>query len=320
MRPVNVIVSCSNKKRVATPDALRLRSVRVGSVGDRLEEWLRRLSTQEAPACTAGELYGGDHWQAARGIVSDGAARGLEVRLWVSSAGYGLLRASDRIKPYSATFAPGTPDSITRSSGDIASLQAWWSGLANRGPREAGRQTVANLATREAEIPVVVIASTPYLRAMAKDLADAATALSAPELLSILSVGANAAKLPVLEPHLLPATARFEARVGGTRAALNSRVGRLLFQHIDSHSRMTSDDISSVLQKLATDLPELRQYDRRPMSDAEVRDFIEQSRAVAPTASKTRLLRELRQSGRACEQGRFSNIFAQVTGDHKDAT
>jgi hypothetical protein len=149
---------------------------------------------------------------------------------------------------------------------------------------------------------------------MEDDLTGAASALSSPGLLSLLSIGADRSKLQGLTAHFLPATARFEARVGGTRAALNSRVGRLLFQHLDTNSQLTTSNLSAVLETLAKDLPELKRYDRKQLSDAEVRDFIRRARTASPNAAKTRLLRELRASGHACEQARFSAIFAETIG------
>jgi hypothetical protein len=48
------------------------------------------------------------------------------------------------------------------------------------------------------------------------------------------------------------------------------------------------------------------------MTDDNVIAFIRQRVAVDAKASHTRLLRELRESGQACEQGRFRRLFKQV--------
>ena len=45
------------------------------------------------------------------------------------------------------------------------------------------------------------------------------------------------------------------------------------------------------------------------MADQEVRAFVRDRLADDPQATHTRLLRELRDSGRACEQQRFAGLF-----------
>jgi hypothetical protein len=51
------------------------------------------------------------------------------------------------------------------------------------------------------------------------------------------------------------------------------------------------------------------------MSDEEVRGFVRKRLGEAPESRHTRLLRELRDSGRACEQGRFKQLFMQVRAE-----
>lgn len=52
---------------------------------------------------------------------------------------------------------------------------------------------------------------------------------------------------------------------------------------------------------------------RRPaVSDDEVRDYIRARLAAGAPRRKTTLLREFRESGRACEQSRFTRLFDDV--------
>jgi hypothetical protein len=48
------------------------------------------------------------------------------------------------------------------------------------------------------------------------------------------------------------------------------------------------------------------------MTDAEVRQFINQKLREDPRVKKTPLLRLLRENDRACEQSRFGAIYQQV--------
>lgn len=52
---------------------------------------------------------------------------------------------------------------------------------------------------------------------------------------------------------------------------------------------------------------------RRPgVSDEEVRDYIRARLAAGAPPKKTSLLREFRESGRACEQSRFTKLFDDI--------
>ena len=323
MQPINLIVSCTNRKKAVVPDQLRLRSLTGESLSQRLEEWLHRLTTHDTPQRRAADLYAGDHWQTAQAIPREAAEGDLDVRMWICSAGYGLIRPSDRLKPYSATFAARHPDSVTLSASGEANGSAareWWLSLSAHSPTRGAPRSLAELAAQDPRVPVVLVASESYIQAMGSDLVGAAKTLASQDLLSILSIGADPKRLPQLKAHLLPADARFEAVVGGTRAALNARVARLLFRRVLNGARLSKELLSSTLTQLAVELPPLRRFNRRRLSDNEVRRFIENERRADPPVYKTRILRRLRASGAACEQNRFSEIFNQAVEESSDGT
>ncbi len=61
--------------------------------------------------------------------------------------------------------------------------------------------------------------------------------------------------------------------------------------------------------------PPLPVYDRRPMTDAQVRAYIRRELKREGTQAHTPLLRKLRDQGSACEYSRFSAIYKQVRGE-----
>ena len=148
-----------------------------------------------------------------------------------------------------------------------------------------------------------------YLRACRDDLLRAVEGLSDTEHLSILSAGADPD--PELSAFLLPADARVQAVVGGSLQALNVRVAQqLIAAGIVAHDAMRDE-----LTELLVDQRPLRRYDRRRVTDTEIRHFIQEQRAVDGGASPTSLLRVFRETGNACEQGRFAAVFhAEVGG------
>jgi hypothetical protein len=318
MQPVNLIVSCTNRKKAVVPEKLQLRSLINESLSCRLEQWVDRLQTYDVPPRRAADLYAGDHWQVAQAIPREAAESDWDIRLWICSAGYGLVRQSDLLKPYSATFVPRHPDSVSASAPGAtkdATAGAWWPGLGAYPASKGAPRSIAELAAREPRIPVLLVASEPYLLAMASDLHEATGGLASRNLLSILSIGANPKRLARLKAHLLPADARFEAVVGGTRTALNARVARYLFRQLPNGALPSKRRLGLTLARLATDLPPLQRFNRQRISDPQVRRFIDQERRADPQVTKTLLLKRLRASGMACEQFRFSEIFKQTVDD-----
>ena len=280
-----------------------MRSVSGVRMATRLRRWTTQLSTSTAPAIAALDLYAGEHWGIARRLAQTSASHGPRAELWVCSAGYGLISATAPIVPYAATFSPGSPDSVTGRA------SAWWAALADwEGPAGAPRR-LTDLVTADPTGRLLVVLSGTYLRACRDDLLRAVEGLSDTEQLSILSAGSDPD--PELSAFLLPADARLQAVVGGSLQALNIRIAqRLVAAGIVAHDAMHDE-----LTKLLVDQGPLRRYDRRRVTDTEIRHFIQEQRAVDGGASPTSLLRAFREAGNACEQRRFAAMFhAEVGG------
>lgn len=96
---ISVITSCTDTKVSRLPNQLTLEDFMQGREHVALRE--SEIAGQSLPA---EYMYRGEqHVRLMRGVH---AARqsGVEVRLWIVSAGYGLLSADTPIKPYNATF------------------------------------------------------------------------------------------------------------------------------------------------------------------------------------------------------------------------
>jgi hypothetical protein len=149
--------------------------------------------------------------------------------------------------------------------------------------------------------------SPPYLRACHDDIQGAIRKSVSPDKFLLISAGTR--QPGVFQDILLPADARLQSCLGGTRQALNVRVGqRLLKEGIRNHA-----DAVKYLRKLLQEQPPVTRYDREKLSDEEVVSMIKASLTRSPGASASRLLREFRDSGYACEQRRFGDLHKTVT-------
>jgi hypothetical protein len=301
-RNVHVIVTCTNRKSRPVPGALRLRSLAVADSGELARQWIRVLGGTTASPLPAKDLYAGEHWRIACGLP--GLASG-QARLWACSAGYGLIPADAPVLPYAATFAAGHPDSVP---GSAEGATAWWNALSKwEGPSPGHPRSVQELVAKEPAAIFLLVLSAPYLRACGDDVVAASTLAGDPDRLMIVSAGArNPGPLGGLT---VPADARLQAFLGGTRQALNVRIAG----HLLSAGILSRQDAIKHLAQLLTEQPPIPVYERKKLSDAEVLALIEDGLADLPGASASRLLRQFRDAGYACEQGRFGRLHKFVT-------
>ena len=312
MRAVNVIVSCTNRKRFATVPETCVRTAGGHDLGARLVRWRKNLRSAATENHPANDVYMGDHWSVVRTIPEVARTAGLRVQLWICSAGYGLIRPETPIKAYQATFARGEDDYIGAGlAEDEQTLHKWWDGVCSyRFPLQAETpRTIEGLATAFPHTPILVALSADYLSAVAEDLGRVLARPYFHDHLAIVSCGTGQPHA-TWKHHLLPCDASLSFTLGGALTSLNARIARHLVQSV-TKTELTVD----ALTKVATSLNRRRGKtapSRIPQSDTDVARFIRNAMAKSPPASKTKLLQELRKSGQACEQKRFGTIYAQV--------
>lgn len=303
-RRLHIVVTCANRKRVPVPMALHLRRTRGARPTQRAARWIERIAATRTEAISAGDLYAGEHWDVARSLPA--AAHGfVSPKLWVASAGWGLIVADARIYPYSATFSPHHPDSVATTA---AGNEAWWDALATwEGPTSGVARSLTALVASHPRDRVLLVLSQAYLAACHADLRGALERAYDGQV-SVIAAGATAT--PDLVDVMMPADARLQHHVGGTRGGLNVRIARSVLTAGLSDHRAMSEHLRD---QLAVS-PTLIAYDRQRLNDAEVLAFIRSHLAVDRDASHSRLLRALRDEGKACEQSRFAELFKSAQG------
>ncbi|HYS40680.1 MAG TPA: hypothetical protein VEO01_34130 [Pseudonocardiaceae bacterium] len=301
--PLHIVVTCTNRKRHAVPPQLRLGDLNHRRPADRFAAWTSRLSSSAHPRYPAVDLYAGEHWQVARTLTTDTTAARNAV-LWIASAGYGLIPADTAICAYGATFSAATRDAVGATLAEVAD---WWQRLGEwPAPAPDRPRTFTDLARRGRGATIIAVLSEAYQRACGDDLITAAALLDH----DALSVVGPPDALPQLADVLVPVTAPLRYTVGGSLQALNVRVTKHLLEHGTGSGRTALR--AAAVAAVPANTPAARAAGQR-MSDAEVHAYI---RAQSLTRSATQLLRQLRDTGRSCEQGRFGRLHAEV---HQEA-
>ena len=271
-------------------------------------------------------LYRGPQWAAARAVVE---AAGPNARGYVVSAGLGL-RPLDWLAPaYEATFSsgPNSPLAVARKRGwqteDAAS--EWWHALiAGGGWRQlidvalgAKPKDPAPQATDGPDNPrsqVLVVLSAPYWRAVGGSLALALQAR--PDVADRVWL-LCAARVRLPEPavdRLLPTQGVDWAGFFGCRQAeAGLRLAAWLLE--TPVGEWEWDEVAGRLDSVRTSFRPVSRPRANPLTDAQVGQFIASALKKEPDLSATKLLRRLRDSGRACEQRRFGALFQTVRGE-----
>jgi hypothetical protein len=298
-----LVVACAQRKRISPPVELRLSSIDAGP-DERSVEWSRRIREVEASQHCAQDLYVGDHWRAACEAYGVAQQYSNRAELWVISAGYGLIPSSKLIKPYGATFATRSADSVWRgpSEGDRGErLRQWWGELEHE-------VALADLLPTREDGAVVIAAGAAYLAALDADLGSVLRREANHDRVSVISAGTKG------DGVVLPVSGRFRAGVGGTDSSLNARTLALLARSATEHQFRRSA-MAATLVRMASALPSTTRRAGRTTEDVQIARRIREMRKRDPGISRTGALRELRNDGIACEQARFRSIWRRVVGE-----
>src|SRR5438270_629634 len=192
-RAINIVVTCTSRKTRSPHARFRVRDIRDKAIQDRAVKWIERLRAKGNLQTVASQLYCGEYWSVVRSLPAVARDSGVTPRIWICSAGYGLISPQSQICSYSATFSRYERDSVTRGfDADARRIAArhWWRSISRwSGPSGSEARSLTAIARKYPHVPLLVVASPDYLQAIGQDLTGAAATLSNPQLLLIVSAG-----------------------------------------------------------------------------------------------------------------------------------
>lgn len=308
MTPIqHIVLNCTNRKRTQVAPGPRLREVPKGDIRERANAWTAAVADAH-PSSTARDLYLGEYWRAGLNLARAAADRG-RTSVSVISAGLGLIHADQRVPSYGATFARRHPDSVCAQQSERPSTirRLWWDQLASwPGPAGAkGPRSLTELAGT-AGARVLVCVGSDYLDAVADDLRAAHKVLGDDRLV----VFASGAPLDGLTEVWARCPGQLRMRVGGPMASTGVRVARAVLTSLGRGDSLDARVATQRIAGLLRDADPLPQFDRARMSDEELIAWIvEDAKSHLGSRNKSAAIRRLRGSGRACEQGRFGELY-----------
>lgn len=293
-----VIVPCSNRKRIVPEARARAVSLPIATQSELETAWLERLAVLKR-SVAAQALYSG------RGaLLGRQAARAASAPLYIASAGLGLVGAEVMVPAYGVTVANRGDDSVPARVSGRFDPSSWWSAVC-KGPMS----TTLDLLLSEAKGRVTLIALTePYAAMLGPSLA----ALPDGVITCLRVFGWRLQKvLPsALHDSIIGYDARLEAVLPGTQVDFAQRAMAHFVDRVlplgEGSSAQHRLRVSGLLSGLA--FPHRVVRSRR--SDAEIQEWL--GRPEQAGGGVAGLLRRLRDMDIACEQSRFSRLYAEA--------
>ncbi len=307
-----VLVPCSERKRFSPAMPMRAQTLPAGPLDLVARSW--GLRAQNAtPKLRPDRLYRGRTFLEGRK-----AAKCLGAELVVISAGYGLLSEQDEVAPYSLTVLPGKADSILGKVHHSEWLpSAWWRMLGEHTPAET--DLCALLEQRKPNL-ILMSLSAGYALLIADQLQILTPDQKA--RLRIFCAGAGSHVPRVVADNIMPYDARLDGADSPIRGTMSDFSGRALHHYArcvrDGNIKgMNLAEDKTDLAALTANWAPPNKTCRIRQTDREIVAFILDT-WCRTGGSSSASLRLLRQSGRACEQGRFRILFRQVA-NRRDA-
>ena len=290
---LTLVVTCTDRKSARPVDSLRVGNLPPAPMPERARQWRDALHEQNTRTPLR-RLYQGDAWTQVLKLEESARRAGFDPTLLVASAGLGLVSADEEWPAYAATFSPRHPDSIGASGTEN---REWWRLMTD------GQTNFEEQVTGQ----TLLVLSETYSTAMTDDL----NKLDMRD--DVVVFGGSAA----VSKHLrIPADHGLRTALGGTSGSLNLRTATAWVTSLPAPTLVGNREHEKWRNWVrATRKPE--SYNRVPMSDADILDFLRDIRRRHPDISKTRALRTLRDDGSACEQKRFGGLFSTAVKEMK---
>jgi hypothetical protein len=284
-------------------EELYARNLSVGACDSVAKEWGRRVRSAN-DRVTPDQLYCGRAYKEARG-----ASNLLGSELCVVSAGHGLVRQDQAIAPYGLTVASGKQDSVQGKFTDTDwSVANWWRAL---GEHSSAAVSLSEFFQELAADLILIALSKNYAKLLGGELAG----LDQDCVQKIRVFGAGlASHVPEnIEPCLMQYDVRLngpDSPIRGTMSDFPTRALHFYAMSLEQgqiEGRSLADDKRSIAKGLETwSAPEIPV--RKKMSDDDVINFVLEN-WDATNGRSGASLRLLRDSGNACEQSRFKDLF-----------
>jgi len=316
MKRINLITTCSNSK-TATNDTLKLCSIKqdfdnLHNLANKWSNLIDQMMHKNYGLC-ASTLYKGGHWSNALKATS-----GLDVDLWVVSAGLGLLHSDDFAINYQATFSSGQADSIPLYGlSKTESSQRWWHYLCKIRTSYSKLNSISTLMQERCDEIFIIAGSNVYIEAIYCDLIDGMMHLTnATEQLAIITSKNSSYEKCNLKDNNLFSSKRMMSWLKCNMTSLNVSLANKLITILIKNDYDLIAAKKTIINKL-DELPSIIKSTNIKCTDMDLRKYIRNEIEFNSSVSATKCLLKLRKNGLSAEEHRFRTIFSEIKNSYK---
>ncbi len=304
-RDLFIITSCSNRKRATASGVVGIHSIPRDSTANVAKRWMKNVRAARHTK-TATELYVG------RGFAQAMECKALVCgRLFVVSAGLGLIEGDAQVPNYDLTISPSSSNIERRIIKGEFSCRTWWAEISKLGTQIRG---ISGLISAYPASLLFIALPRTYVNMVAEDLGSIGPRL-AEHIRLFSSEGARHLLPPALQPTLMPYDSRLDgpdSPLPGTKADFAQRAMHHFLKNIYPHlSNDPAQDARAVLRLLRRLRPPVRP-NRKRMSDPEVTAVMRKHFKKVDGQSSQMLIYLRQNLGIACEQKRFTKLFRDL--------
>jgi hypothetical protein len=273
-----------------------------------LHTWVHNLDSDNNKI-PARELYCGRGFSEISKTIGNN-----DLRLWIISAGVGLVSGDMKIPAYNLTVLPSTENSIQTKilSKERFQPSQWWNDLNQK--LYGTPKPIYDLIRRNTDTYFVISLSKAYVNLIANDL----FLLREQDQHRVRLTGLNSPKpLPEAFKHLwMPYDERYDGSQSpnpGTQSDFPQRVTRHFIEEVFLKNALATPQVhAETVSNILCSLPFPERVKRPTLSDEEIKQIIIR-RWDDAKGSGSNMLRILRDDENvACEQGRCANLFKQI--------
>lgn len=315
----HLFVTCVSQKSSKNLESINDKDILQGTPEDVFIQWEEKLRKSKFDKIRAGELYKGDLWNKYLTLYDCVKVRFPESKLWIISAGQGLINHDTMIIPYAATFqdGKGISDSIfskvnheiVTKTGKKNILSKWWKLCQSM----HGTPSISELIGQSKEEDrFLFVLGKEYLLSLMPEIQESINAVPNKEKIIIISNSRKDSHTKALGENLLYNSPDFRNLPGTNSVTINAAIALDLIKNFPLEStNWQRKTLNAYLIDRAKELDYKLLTQRQKSTDVEIKDFIlEHLKDSEKSASE--LHRIFHGSGRACEQKRFSILYREI--------
>lgn len=303
---VTVITTCTSRKMRAMVGRLDLTSVPRGRLHEVVSRWCRAAMRTTSDRFPAYEVY--------RGRAFQEALRATELvagRLYVVSAGFGLLPSYEKIPLYDLSIAGDGANNVRNKVEGRFLERDWWAGVNCH--LQGDETPIATMVTRSHKRLFVFALSSAYYRLIEGDL----LAIPRPKRggLRLLGLGLEKVIDQELSQYLLPYDERFDgpdSPIRGTRSDFAQRAARHFISELVNRGINNLEEQKRHITRSQRRWRVPERPNRESLGDEEILAIIRKMAKKNSTGGYTRMLRSCRDMGYRCEQKRFAALYRRA--------